>query len=242
MRDALAEVLQHPKLWRGDGYHQTRLDMVPTGHVALAEALPDRGWPKAAVTEIVLPKVGHGELSLLLPAIAALTQTSQMVMWIAPPLIPYPPALLQAGVDLRWLTWVRPASIADTLWAAEQALREPACGAVLVWLNQPLHDRDARRLQLAASRGGGCGFVLRQGHPERISSPFGLRLAVEATAGGIQIHILKRRGHPASHPVLLRPPSKKSHRLSSIHHAMARPAFTNLTARRASDRSTGARH
>lgn len=72
----------------------------------------------------------------------------------------YPPALLGHGIDLSQVIFVRPDSQADAMWATDQALRTPAVAAVVAEL-EFIDDRSARRLQLAAERGGGLGLLLR---------------------------------------------------------------------------------
>lgn len=230
MHNALAEVLKHPAIWRGDGHSQARLATQPSGHALLDQALPGGGWPKAAVSELLVSQSGVGELRLLLPAVAALTQAGRQVVLIRPPHIPYAPAWQAAGVDLRHLVWLRPSAEHDIGWAAEQALREAACGAVIAWFEQAPADRHCRRLQLAAEAGGGCGFVLRQGLDQGQSSPFGLRLGLAPVAGGLAVRLLKRRGMPLAQPLFL-PHSQPAQTRSS--HAVAGTASALATARRA---------
>ncbi|MDN3579085.1 translesion DNA synthesis-associated protein ImuA [Chitinimonas viridis] len=235
MKAALVDVLKHPGVWRGDGYSQTAVPTTPCGHERLAPLLPGAGWPLAAVTEVIASRAGCGELKLLLPALARLSQAGKQVLLIAPPQIPYAPAWQAAGVDLRQLTWVNPKTEHDALWAMEQSLREPACGAVIGWFDLALSDRNCRRLQLAAEQGGGSGFVLRHGRAENVSSPFGLRLGVESVAGGVAVQVLKRRGAAATQAVFLphgHQPTPARHPATGPTHVVASttPAFS--TARR----------
>lgn len=72
----------------------------------------------------------------------------------------YPLAAMAAGLSLERLLIVQPANLADGLWAADQALRNPAVS--VVWGVLPvLDDRQARRLQLAAEIGETMGLWLR---------------------------------------------------------------------------------
>ena len=61
----------------------------------------------------------------------------------------YPAIALAAGIPLSQIVVVRPPSMADAFWAADQALRCPAVTAVWGRFSH-LDDRQARRLQLAA--------------------------------------------------------------------------------------------
>ena len=62
----LARLLEHPAIWRGRS--AARTEAVSTGFDTLDECLPGRGWPRSGLTEILVPRFGVGELSLLLPA------------------------------------------------------------------------------------------------------------------------------------------------------------------------------
>lgn len=234
---ALLDILKHPGIWRGDGYSQTSHPVVDCGHLGLAGVLPGGGWPQAAVSEIIPNRAGCGELRLLLPALAKLTQAGKQVLLIAPPHIPYAPAWQAAGVDMRYLTWVATESEHDAQWAMEQALREPACAAVVGWFRQALSDRNCRRLQLAAETGGGSGFVLREGRAEALSSPFALRLAVESVAGGVAVRVVKRRGSPDTRPVFLPHDAPRRAQSGYQHHAVA-----SATPAQSATRRTAPRH
>ncbi|MBV8465017.1 MAG: translesion DNA synthesis-associated protein ImuA [Burkholderiales bacterium] len=235
MHSAIAEILKHPGIWRGDGFSQAHPDTLSSGHLQLDAVLPGGGWPQAAVSEIIARQAGCGELKLLLPALANLTQARKQVLLIAPPHIPYAPAWQAAGIDLRYLTWVDPESENDALWTMEQALREPDCGAVVAWFEHAVADRNCRRLQVAAETGGGCGFVLRQGRADNVVSPFGLRLAVEPAAGGVGVQVIKRRGSPLARPIFLPHRQLSAPNPSGIRHVVAGTAFPLAPARRAAD-------
>ncbi|HSC79434.1 MAG TPA: translesion DNA synthesis-associated protein ImuA [Chitinolyticbacter sp.] len=193
----LHDVLRHPAIWRGDGCSTHAI--LPSGHAALDAALPGGGWGLGQINEL-LHTPGQGELRLLWPA---LRRTAGRVVLVAPPWPPYAPAWAQAGIAPERLIWLRPQNRTDLLWALEQALAESGCAAVLGWLAGALDDRSARRLQLAARRGQGAGFLLRHGVTADVSSPFPLRLALAAQPAGWQLRVLKRRGLPLTAPILL---------------------------------------
>jgi len=81
----LARLLEHPALWRGRS--ATRSSAVPTKFAALDAALPGGGWPQVGLVEILISRLGAGELYLILPALASLTQRleARWCAWIAPP-------------------------------------------------------------------------------------------------------------------------------------------------------------
>ncbi len=156
-------------LWRASELAQGQGQVRATGFTELDRELPGGGWPVGALAELLPARAGIGELRLLLPALAALTRTGKPVVMIAPPHLPYAPALAGAGLDLRHLVIVHapPQSgvaspqAADDLWAAEQALKSASCGAVLAWLPQARSDQ-LRRLQLAAAGGDALAWIVRQ--------------------------------------------------------------------------------
>src|SRR3954469_11776903 len=149
MSAALDALLHHPAIWRGDRLSRVESLSVPTGFSALDAQLPGGGWPTAALTEILPEHEGIGELRILGAALASLSQQSRTLAWIAPPHLPYAPALAALRIDLKRLIIVTTRSPKETLWATEQALRSQACGAVLAWPSAIKYP-ELRRLQLVA--------------------------------------------------------------------------------------------
>jgi cell division inhibitor SulA len=171
-------------------------DGEPTGHPALDALLPQGGWPRRALTELLLPADGVGELGLLLPTLSRLTRAGGTVVLVAPPYIPYAPAWQAAGVDLGALEIVE-ATPRESLWAFEQCLRSGACAAVVGWPLQA--DGPAlRRLQVAADSGDCLGFVVRDRKHAANPSPAALRLEYRGDAGHAGgWRVRKCRGGPA---------------------------------------------
>ena len=204
MSTPLHALLEHACLWRGAECARA-VPALPSGFAALDACLPGGGWPKAALTELFLQAEGIGEFTLLMPACARLTQAGRWVVFIAPPHIPYAPALADAGLDLGRLLLIKAEAPADQLWALEPALRSKQCGAALAWPKQ-LDSRSLRRLQLACEEGEASGFLFMPPAAMVNSSTAALRLRLAADpAGSLQIHILKRRGGVLEHPVRLDP-------------------------------------
>ena len=113
-----------------------------------------------AISELLLEAMGIGELGLLVPALSRLAQAGRYIAWIAPPYLPYAPALAQAGIALKRVLVVQTRGVQESLWATEQTLRCPAFGAVLSWPSG-IVDKNVRRLQLAAEAGGTLGILYR---------------------------------------------------------------------------------
>ncbi|KRG43948.1 CDP-6-deoxy-delta-3,4-glucoseen reductase [Stenotrophomonas pictorum JCM 9942] len=195
---ALDSLLQERRVWRGRPA-ALPASRQPTGHPLLDEVLPSGGWPEAALSEILLPAEGVGELRLLWPTLTRLTRAGERVVLVAPPHIPYAPAWQAAGVDLRQVQVVQADGLRDALWASEQCLRSGSCGAVLCW-PQLTEDKALRRLQVAAESGRTLGFACRPLQAVCNPSPAALRIAIDAQPA--QLRVLKcRGGMPPSRPL-----------------------------------------
>ena len=192
------DIPRHPAVWRVGERPAAPVRTVPCGIPGLDQQLPGGGWQPGCITEIVGSSTGIGEVSLLLPALAHLSRQGETVAWVAPPFIPYPPALQQAGIDMAHTVRVDAHNETDAVWAAEQSLRSGVCGAVLVWLGSADHTA-FRRLQLAAEAGGACCFVLRDQASAGHSSPAAVRVAVDSDGRRRQVRLLKRRGGHSGH-------------------------------------------
>ena len=202
----LRELMQRAEVWRAG--EMPPVTGLGTGFTALDSALHGRGWPQAALTELLISSPGIGALRLVLPAIAKLSHASRWVIWVAPPYIPYSPALSEQGVDLTQvlivdLSGTRGNDQEQTLWAFEQALRFSDCGAALVWLDE-VTDLRLRRLQLAAESGDTWGILFRPERFQTQASPASLRLKLSADYAYeenkisehtfLEVEILKVRG------------------------------------------------
>jgi hypothetical protein len=201
--EALEALLRRRDLWRGAAPGaQAACPAVPTGFAALDHELPGGGWPQGAIVEILSPCEGIGELQLVLPALARVSARGGRIAWIAPPHLPYAPALVAAGVALELLVVVRAPGRRDALWAAEQALRSRAFAALLFWPRRAGYP-ELRRLAVAAEGGPAFALLFRAPQAALESSPAPLRLLLEPSAGPLAVRILKRRGAPARAPIVL---------------------------------------
>ena len=192
-----------PGVWRGRTSRAVfDTENISTGFNKLDEVLPGGGWPAGCLTEILSRRSGSGELTLMLPAIARLSSENRWVSWIAPPHIPYAPALAAAGIRLSRMLVIRPGRVPDLLWSAEQALRHGNRAAVLVWL-EDCDAKTLRRLQLAAAEGGTLAFMLRPSRYAATPSPAALRLQVDDRDGEFVVDMLKCRGTRPVHGLRL---------------------------------------
>jgi len=198
----LARLLEHPAIWRGRNAAPPAV--LPSGFAALDEQLPGNGWPRTGLIEILVPRFGSGELYLMLPALGALSRAlgARWCVWVAPPLVPFAPALSAAGFRLDRLAVVEAGPRA--LWAFEQTLGSGACDASLAWARRP-QPRDIRRLQLAAERGRTLGVLFRPRRAAREASAAVLRLTLEPLGSGVRVSLLKVRGAARGAVELSRP-------------------------------------
>jgi len=166
---ALAEILRDSALlWRGKESPHPKT--ISSGFAELDDCLPGGGWPLGTLIEIMPACEGVGELSLCMPVLAELCRKGRRVALVAPPHVPYAPALRRAGLVLDSILWVDPGRDEDARWSAEQLLRDGNAGAVLVWSST--HDeRLVRRLQLAAETGKAFAFLYRSTACLRQASP-----------------------------------------------------------------------
>lgn len=195
MNEQLQELLRNNRaIWKAGETAGDPQNGIASGYPSLDAILPNSGWPSGALVEMVAPCWGVGELQVLLPTIKAMTRKQQYVLWIAPPYVPYAPALVQAGVDTRYIIVVQPETkCKDTLWSIEKALQSEDCALVLAWLDW-LPNSMVRRLQLAASASNTLGVLFRQRNVK--DSPSALRLQLKSGKEGTQIKVLKaRRGY-----------------------------------------------
>ena len=199
-----------PDLWRASELARPRSnDIEPkgigSGFPTLDDALLDQGWPRAGLTELLLDEPGIGELSLLAPALACLSATDErLIAWIAPPFVPFAPALGAAGIDVSKMLLVYPDNHADALWTFEQILKTGACSAALGWLAEhELKFSEIRRLQFAARQGETWAGLFRPATAVDNASPAELRLRLwprrrasrsACRVGGLRLDIVKRRG------------------------------------------------
>jgi len=201
---ALDSLLDSRRVWRGQPQARPT-SRQPTGFAALDAQLPSGGWPESALSELLLPMDGIGELRLLWPTLARLSQagdaaSDEKIVLIAPPYLPFASAWANAGIRLDKLQIVL-AQPRDVLWATEQCLRSAACAAVLCWPLQA-DDRALRRLQVAAETGQCLGFAMRDAKAAANPSPAALRIVIDAAPA--QLRVIKcRGGNPPTQPLPL---------------------------------------
>jgi len=85
MQQAIEDILRNPAVWRVGQVPHSAQGSIPTAYDSLDEALPERGWPLGALTELLVTETGAGEMSLLAPAVRTVCGKGQGTALIGPP-------------------------------------------------------------------------------------------------------------------------------------------------------------
>jgi hypothetical protein len=179
---------QTTEIWQGQ--HYQGIEGLDTGFPALNKVLANHGWPANGIVELI-SLAGMGELRLLLPALRHIQQQRTLV-WLACPWQPHAPQLINYGLDLSKHLYVQ-AAHKQQQWAAEQSLKNPACGALLFWPSQTLSFTAYRRLQILCHEQQKPCFIFMDKAPN--NSPCALRLAIQSREQDrLQLEVLKSRG------------------------------------------------
>jgi protein ImuA len=190
-------------VWRANQMGISKSRVTASGYPLLDRELPNGGWPASMLIELLLSQNGIGELRLLAPVLSTLTQAGKTVILLAPPHIPFAPALTELGLDLKQILVIQADKPMDRIWAIEQSLKSASFGALLCWLPQARADH-LRRLQLAAAGSDGLCFVLRPTAAQTEASPAPLRIVCHPSkSGGLSINIVKRRGPVFGQPIIV---------------------------------------
>ena len=198
---ASAHSLLPPDVWRASELAVSRAITCPTGHALLDAQLPNRGWPRSTLVELLLQQAGIGEMQLLKPAIADLSK-NQRIALVQPPYLPHAMACETWGIDTSRLLWLRASSTGDALWSSEQILRNGSCGAVILWQSN-VRAESLRRLNLAAQTTDTWFWLMRPMACAGDASPAPLRLALRPAIAGVAIDIIKRRGPRCDAPLFV---------------------------------------
>jgi protein ImuA len=148
-----------------------------TGLQKLDALPPGQAFARGAVHELLMPPtMGRAMFpAMMLARCAAMPRSHSIDNWqltigncqLFSPIICcdpaaalYPPAIAALGISLDQLYLLHPQTLADQTWAIAECLRCTGVGAVVANVNR-LSRVEARRLQLAAERGGAVGILMR---------------------------------------------------------------------------------
>ncbi|MDN3648777.1 translesion DNA synthesis-associated protein ImuA [Reinekea marina] len=177
-------------IWTHRNRSKTVVQGLNTGYAELNNELPGQGWPVSAVTEVLYPKQGMGELRLLLPALAQLSHAdTRWQLWLNAPYLPCGPALQHWQLNTQRLLLANASRAADLCHCVEKSLQSGGCQAAVVWVEK-LDKALMRRIQLAAEQSATPVFLLR---PEKcLSQPSVAALRIKLNSAS-SIDIVKRR-------------------------------------------------
>lgn len=192
-------------VWRAHELGRIARAGFSSGFAALDAELPGAGWPPGMLTELITRDPGSGELRLLVPLLRRLSQEHRLIIMLAPPHLPYAPALRSHAIDTDRILIIQAPHAIDRLWAVEQALRSGSFGCLLAWLSaERTRPEHLRRLQLAAQGAQGPVFLFRPITAQFEASPAPLRLLLlPRPAQQLAVQILKRRGPVLGAPLTI---------------------------------------
>lgn len=178
---SIQSLLDSRAIWRASHTVRHHSGCLSSGYRQLDQALPNHGWPVAGATELLLEQSGIGELQIVTPALARLSQHHwQWIVWIAPPHTPYAPALLSAGINLNRILIITPPSPKEALWAAEQCVQSEACSAILFWPENNIRPQAIKRLQVASQSTRTWAIIFREAATRAMPSPSPLRITLSS--------------------------------------------------------------
>ena len=222
-----------PNGGNGDG-------VLTLGAPKIDDALPWGGLPRAALHEITGERgAASGFCAALLARLAEQTGT---VLWCRREPGLYAPGLGAFGLDPERLVVVRGHRRDDILWAMEEGLGSAALAAVLGEAGD-IGAIAARRLQLAAEKGGVTALLLRTATGETASASALTRWRIDAApslpaTGGLdvprwRVDLLRcRGGNPAAWIVEWHDGKTGGFTVvAELHHRSAEPAATDKVRR-----------
>jgi protein ImuA len=221
-----------------------------TGLPALDELLPHGGFVRGAVHEVLAhPRQGVPRFFALLLARSASVENSVenskskgAIVWCDPRGEIYPPAVAALNIPLERLYLLHPKTSADQAWAIAECMRCTGVGATIAPVGR-LSRIEARKLQLAAERGGGAGILLRTFDKSASVYAAATRWLVapargERTVQRWTVQLVHGHGGRVGHTVILEHHREtrecQAHLLREAAELADRPAATSPLARRAS--------
>ena len=192
MKPAVAQLLHHPLLWRGDQLARGE-DALASGFAELDRELPGGGWPRGALTELLVDPEGIGEFRLLLPALETLSQADRWIALVGARHLPNAPAFARSHIEPARIVVIDAGEEKDRWWAAEQVLRSESAGALLFW-PRSINDARLRRLAVAAQDTPAIALVFASGERAGVPSPAALRIRLSPAGEELRLDVLKRRG------------------------------------------------
>ncbi|MDH3979665.1 MAG: SulA-like leucine-rich domain-containing protein [Gammaproteobacteria bacterium] len=191
-----APKLHHLNAWDRPSSKPTSR-IASTGRAALDEMLPDGGWPKHGVVEIIVPDDHAGAIDLVLPALRQLARQGRWIAMVTPPLPARSSLFTDAVINANKVLQVNPHPGRSALWTVESMLETGDCAAVLAWPGCDTELMD-KRLQMAAVRGKSLCVLFRSESHAGCRSAVDVRLRLEVSEAGRAIYRLNSQGRTLS--------------------------------------------
>jgi hypothetical protein len=150
---------------------------------ALDGVAPGGAFQGGAVHELLWPRKAAAPMSLALLLAKAASKNGGAIAWSDPERELYLPAISAAGIKLEHLILLRCVNRSDQLWALAECMRCRGISATVASIEK-LNQIEARRLQLAAERGGGVGIFMRPQRAAGDSYAAATRWLIQSYPGG----------------------------------------------------------
>jgi len=167
--------------------------VMPTGVDGLDELLPDGGWPKNGLVEIVVPDGYADFMSLLMPALARFSRQGRWIAMVTPPCQARARLFTDSTMDPLKVLQVNPHPGRSALWTAESMLQSGDCSVVLAWPNCNTELMDKRLLNAAAS-GKALAILVRYEGLSMPRSAVDVRLKLVVDADGRSLYLVGGQG------------------------------------------------
>ncbi|MGD2112212.1 MAG: hypothetical protein PVI50_02415 [Gammaproteobacteria bacterium] len=188
--------LHHLNAWER-GAVRGRARNLASGVSGLDELLPDGGWPRAGVVEIIVPDMLVDAMGLVLPALRRLGQQGRMIAMVNPPFEARASLYTDPDTNANRLLQVNPHPGRSALWTVESLLETGACAAVLAWPGGNT-ELMGRRLQKAAAQGRSLCILFRYEGLATRHSAMDLRLRLDVSVAGQVLYRVNSRGETLS--------------------------------------------
>jgi cell division inhibitor SulA len=167
--------------------------VIPTGIAALAEMLPEGGWPRAGVVEVAESAGRANAMDLFIPALARITRQGRGLALVAPPFAARKRVFTDATINATKVMQVNPHPGRSALWTVESLLQSGDYAVVMAWpgCNTELMDM---RLQKAATQGRVLCALIRPPCQGGTVSAINTRLGVDVDDAGRVIYLINGTG------------------------------------------------
>jgi cell division inhibitor SulA len=176
--------------------------VTPSGIDGLDELLPEGGWPKSGLVEVIAPDEYTDVMSLLMPALVRLSQQGRWIAMVTPPCQARTRLFADTDLNPVRVLQVNPHPGRSALWTAESMLQSGNCGVVLAWPNCNTELMD-KRLQKAAASGKALCILIRY---EGLSTPpsgVDVRVKLVLDEDGGAVYLVDNQGEALSGAALV---------------------------------------